>query len=130
MNEVKIPSGTRIKLKRITEEVLPPNFISRLKEFAHGDERIQATFIFAIEPEGAEPQPSLMIAVKSGLFSAKKDEFLQIVDEVQFFLPEDLPLNIYRFGDAEMLTKYCATRVDPVYLRSAAWLQKQRKKYA
>jgi hypothetical protein len=130
MNEVKIHSGTRIKLKRIQEEALPPSFVSRLKEFAHGDDRIQAVFIFAIETEAAPAQPCLSIAVKSGFFAGKNDGFLQIVDEVQLFLPDDLAVKIYRFGESETLTRYCLDRVDPVYLRSAAWLQKQRKKYS
>ena len=130
MNESKIHSGTRIKLKRMPEEHLPASFLSRVREFAHADERILAVFAFLLQPEDAEPQPCLSIAVKSGLFSGKDDGFLQIVDEVQLFLPDDFPVKIYRYGESDTLTAYCASRVEPVYLRSAAWLQKQRKKHA
>lgn len=128
MDEVKIHSGTRVKLKHIEEIVLPQDFILRLKEYAHKDERILAVFFFALQPESQPEQPSMAIAIKSGLFSKGDEVFLQVVDEIQLLLPEDLSLNLYRFGASEFLAKYCLKDLEPVYLRSAGWLDKQKKK--
>ena len=128
MEEVKIRSGTRIKLKRIQDEVLPPDFILKLREFAHKDERIQAVFIFAIQAEEDVEHPSMALAVKAGLFGSRDEIFLRLVDEIQMMLPEGLSLNLYRFGASEQLSRYLANNVEPVYLRSTGWLEKQRKK--
>ncbi len=129
MDEVKIRSGTRVKLKHVDPDDLPTAFLERLRKFAHADERILAVWFFAIQAETKAEQPSVAIAVKSGsLFARKDDAFLQIVDEVQMMLPEDLAVNIYRFGSSELLARYCLENVEPLYLRSSAWLDKQRKK--
>ena len=129
MEEVKIHTGTRIKLKRVDESALPEDFLARLREFAHSDKRILAVFIFALHSEGHEAQTSIALAIKSRLFSAKNEDFLRIVDEVQLLLPEDLAVNLYRYGTSEMLAQYCASTVQPTYLRTASWLKKQKKKY-
>ncbi len=128
MSEVRIHSGTRVKLKHYDEGGLPAEFVGRLREFAHQDDRIQAVFMFEVEPENQPPQPSMAIAVKGGLFQKKDADFLQIVDEIQLMLPATLPLNLYRFGASEFLARYCVGSVEPVYLRDAAWLEKQRKR--
>lgn len=129
MDEVKIHSGTRIKLKHVDPDDLPTEFLERLRNFAHTDERIQAIWFFAIQAETEAEQSSLAIAVRSGSLFAKKDDgFLQIVDEIQMMLPDDLAVNIYRFGASDLLARFCLENVEPLYLRSTAWLEKQRKK--
>ena len=129
MDEVKIHSGTRIRLKKIQEDSLPPGFVERLREYAHKEERILAVFVFAVQAEDQDEQPSMAVAVKSGLFDKKDEGFLQIVSEIQFMLPEDFAVNLYRFGTPEVLATYCVKNVEPLYLRSATWLEKQKKKY-
>ncbi len=128
MDEVRIHSGSRIKLKRVEEGALPQDFLERLREYAHKEERIEAIFMFALQSEGREDQLSMAVAVKTGLFAKPEEVFLQIVDEVQMLLPEELPMNLYRFGASEFLARYCASNLEPVFLRSASWLDKQRKK--
>jgi len=128
VEEIKIHSGSRIKLKRIDEGHLPPDFITRLKEYAHKEERIQAIYVFALQPEAQPEQASMALAIKSGLFAKKDESFLHVVDEIQLMLPEDLPINLYRFGASEFLARYCLKSLEPVYLRSTAWQEKQRKK--
>jgi hypothetical protein len=129
LEEVKIHSGSRIRLKRIHEGSLPEEFVARVREYAHKEERIQAVFVFALQAEGQPEQPSMAIALKTG-FLAKKDEvFLEIVDELQLMLPDDLSVNLYRFGASDFLAGYCVANVEPMYLRTAHWLEKQRKKY-
>jgi hypothetical protein len=129
MDETKIHSGTRIKLKKLPETALPQDFLTPLREFAHGKTVIQAVFLFSLQKENQNPQACMAIALKSGFFSSGNEEFLNIVDEVQLLLPEDLSLNLYRFETSDMLASYCAHSVEPLYLRSSAWLEKQRKKY-
>ena len=129
MEEVKIHSGSRIRLKRIDEGSLPEEFVTRVREYAHKEERILAVYVFALQAEGQPEQPSMAIALRTG-FLAKKDEaFLQIVDELQLMLPDDLSVNLYRFGASDFLASYCVNNVEPLYLRNAAWLEKQRKKH-
>jgi hypothetical protein len=129
MGETRIHSGTRVKLKSIAEGSLPTSFVSRLREFAHADPRIEALFLFAIQPEEREEQICLAVALKKTLFAPRSEEFLQIVDEIQMLLPEDLGINLYRFGTSDLLASYCAHSVEPTYLRNAAWLRKQQSKY-
>jgi hypothetical protein len=129
VEEVKIHSGTRVKLKHISEDALPLDFVRKIKEFSHNDNRIQAVFVFAIEPEDQSEQPSMALAIKSSLFAKTDESFLQIVDEIQMLLPDDLAINLYRFGASDFLARYCVSKLDPIYLRTAAWLDKQRKKY-
>lgn len=130
MEEVKLHTGTRIKLKQYDERQLPAGFLARLREFAHQDTRIQAVYVFAVQPDDQPPQPSMAIALKSGLFDRRDEGFLQIVDEIQLMLPDELSLNLYRFGASDLLARYCVDSVEPVYLRSAAWVDKQRKRLA
>jgi hypothetical protein len=130
VEQVKIHTGTRVKLKHIDEDALPQGFLLKLKEYAHQHTRVQALYVFAIEPEAQVEQPSMAVAVKSGLFGKEEQSFLEVVDEVRLLLPEELSLNLYRFGASETLARYCVDNLEPVYLRSAAWLEKQRKRYA
>jgi hypothetical protein len=129
VEEVRIHSGTRVKLKHVEENALPREFVLRLKEYAHKEERIQAVYFFAIEPGEQPEQPSIAVALRSGFFSKVDDAFLQIVDEIQLMLPEDLSVNLYRFGASDFLASYCTQSLEPIYLRSQAWLIKQSKKY-
>ncbi len=129
MEEVKIHSGTRVKLKRVDEDVLPTEFVSRLKDLAHKDERILALYFFAIQAEEQAEQPSMAIALKAPLFGSSDESFLHVVEEIQMLLPEDLAINLYRFGTSDFLARHCVENLEPVYLRSTSWLDKQRKKY-
>ncbi len=130
MDQTKIHTGTRIKLKKIDETALSEDFLARIRNFAHGDSKIQALFVFSLQQEAEAPQPSMVIAVKSGFFSQGNEEFLNIVEEIQLILPEDLSLNLYRFEASDVVASYCASSVEPLYLRNPTWLEKQRKKYA
>ncbi len=130
MDQTKIHTGTRIKLKKIDETALPEDFLARIREFAHGGSTVQAVFLFSLQQESEVLQPSMVIAIKSGFFSKGNEEFLNIVDEIQLMLPEDLSLNLYRFEASDVVARYCATSVEPLYLRDSTWLEKQRKKYA
>ncbi len=130
MDETKIHTGTRIKLKKIEESAVPEAFSARIRDFAHGEAAILAVFFFSLQQEDQSPQPSMVIAVKSGLFSSGNEKFLNIVDEIQLMLPEDLSLNLYRFEASEIVARYCANSVEPLYLRNTHWLEKQRKKYS
>ncbi len=129
MDEVKIHSGTRVKLKHVDEDSLPLEFITKMKDYAHKDERISAVFFFAIQVGDQDEQPSMAVAIKSGFFKKPDEIFLRVVDEIQMILPDELSINLYRFGAAEMLTKYCLENLEPIYLRSTAWFEKQKKKY-
>lgn len=130
MDQTKIHTGTRIKLKKIDESVLPEDFLARVREFAHGEASIQAVFLFALQQESGIPQPSMVIAIKSGFFSKGNEEFLLIVDEIQLLLPDDVSLNLYRFESSDVVARYCAHSVEPLYVRSTAWLEKQRTAFA
>jgi len=130
MEQTKIHTGTRIKLKKIDESALSEDFLDHIREYAHGGSSIQAVFLFSLQPESEIPQPSMVIAVKSGFFSKGNEEFLNIVEEIQLMLPGDLSLNLYRFEASDVVAGYCTNSVEPLYLRSTAWLDKQRKKYA
>lgn len=130
LDEVKIHTGTRIKLKHVDEGILPGDFLLKLREFAHKDERVLAIFFFALQAGEGSEQPSMAVACKSGLFKRKQEEdFLAVVDEIQLILPEDLAINLYRFGASDFLAKYCVENLEPLYLRTESWLTKQHKKY-
>lgn len=129
MDETKIHTGTRIKLKQISRDEIPAAFVQQITEFAHNESRILAVFLFGLQQGDDEIQPSMVIAIKTGLFSSGHEAFLNIVDEVQLRLPEDLALNLYRFDSSEVLARYCANSVEPLYLRTTGWLDKQKKKY-
>lgn len=130
MEEVKIHSGTRIKLKHVDESELASEFVVRLKEYAEDDARIVAVFFFSVQPEDQHEQPSLAVAIKKSLFGSIEESFLEVVDEIQQLLPDDLPLNLYRFGASEFLAAYCVRDLEPLYVRSPGWLRKQRKRLA
>ncbi len=129
MDETRIHTGTRIKLKKLDEGSIPEQFLTRLREYAHGEPAILAVFIFALQRDDDEPQPAMVIAIKSGLFSKGNETFLNIVDELQLMLPDDLSFNLYRFDTSDVLAAYCVHSVEPAYLRTAAWLEKQRKRH-
>jgi hypothetical protein len=129
VEEVRIHTGSRIRLSQLEEDVLPHEFVARLKEYAHQEEQIQAIFMFTLQTESQTAQASMAVALKTGLFSKKDESFLRVVDEIQLMLPDDLSLNLYRFGASDFLAKYCVHNIEPLYLRTEAWLVKHRKKY-
>ncbi len=128
MDEVKIHTGTQIKLKRVAETDMPSEFLVRLKELAHREEAVQAVYLFAIEQPGEGEQVSLALAVKGGVFRKADEKFLHVVQEIQLILPEDLSVNLYRFEASPPVASYCLKTLEPVYLRSTAWRQAQLKK--
>jgi len=130
VDEVRIHTGSRVRLSKLDEGTLPGEFLTQIREYAHKDEAVQAIFMFSLETEGQSAQPSMAIALKSTLFGKKDESFLGVVDEIQLLLPEDLSLNLYRFGASDFLARYCASELEPIYLRSVAWLDKQKKKYS
>ena len=130
VEEVRIHTGSRVKLKRIDEGGLPRDFVERLREFAHKEERIDAVYAFLLQSEGREEQLSLAVAIRSKLFGKPDEDFLKVVDEIQMLLPEDLAVNLYRFGASDFLARYCTHHVEPLYLRSTTWLEKQRKRFS
>ena len=129
MDEVKIHSGTRVKLKRAADDVLPASFADSLRQSSHADERVQAVFVFSLQVEDGGDHTCLAIALRTGLFSKDDEAFLDVVEHIQSVLPDDLSLNLYRFGASDFLASYCVEHLEPLYLRSAAWLEKQRRKY-
>ncbi|MCP4896725.1 MAG: enhanced serine sensitivity protein SseB [bacterium] len=129
MEQVKIRSGTRVKFKHIHEDGLPPDFLSKLREFSHKNTKIQAVYLFSIQADEQQEQMSMAIAVKKPVLGRGEDDFLRVVDEIQLMLPSDLAVNLYRFGESEALTRYCLKNLEPIYLRSTAWQERQQKKF-
>jgi len=129
MAEVKIRSGTRIKLKKVDEDGIDREFMIQLKETAQQHEMVEAIFLFSMQKDDGPENICLSIAMKKKIFGDSNEEFLAFVDEIQIILPEDLPLNIYRFSSSEFLASFCAHKVEPCHLRSRTWLSKQQKKY-
>lgn len=129
VEEVKIHSGTRVKLKHIDEIHLRQDFLERLRDFAHREEEIEAVYLFAIEAEGEEEHPAMAIATRERWLSRRGEEFLRLVDEVQLLLPEDLALNVYRFDASDVIARYCLNNLEPLYLRSDGWSKRQKKRY-
>ena len=128
MDEVRIHTGTQIKLKRVEEETVPQQFLERLRELAHREEAVQAVYLFAIEIPGKGEQVCLALGFGKSLFRRKDDEFMRVVEEIQLLLPEDLPVNLYRHESSVPVARYCLSEVEPVYLRSAAWRDKMLRK--
>jgi len=129
MSEVKIHSGTRVKLKKVNEDALDVKFLTQLQELAHNTPNVEAVFFFAMQRDEGPENLSLAVAIKKRIFGDGNEEFLQFVDEIQMILPEDLPVNLYRFGSSEFLSSFCAHKIEPCHLRSRSWLEKQKKKY-
>ena len=129
MDEVKIHTGTRVKLKSGADDALPETFAELLRQSSHADERVQAVYLFSLQVEDGGDQTSLAIAIRTGLFGKDDEAFLDVVDHLQTIMPDDLSLNLYRFGASDFLAAYCVEHLEPLYLRSTAWLDKQRRKY-
>ncbi len=128
MHDVKIHSGTRVRLKKVDEAALPVDFQTRLRELAHADERIEAVFLCAIETEEQGEQLSLVVALREGWLARADEAFLQVVEQLRLALPPGLSFNLYRFGSSPELARWCVSSVEPVHLRTTAWLERQRKK--
>ena len=129
MDEVKIHSGTRVKMKKLDEDTLSPDFYTSLREFALKQESVEAVYLFALQPEGQEEQICLALAIRKTFFGKQDEEFLRLVDEVQLLLPSDLSLNLYRFGASDLLARFCLESLEPAYVSGPNWLGKQVKKY-
>ncbi len=127
MDEVKIHTGTRVKLKRLDEATMPQAFLEKLRQLIHKEELIQVVYLFALEAAGEPKQASLAVGLKSGILSRNDHEFRRIVDEIQLLLPPEVALKIYRLDAAPLIAQYCYDTLQPLYLRSAAWLEKQRR---
>ncbi len=129
MSEVKIHSGSRVKLKKVDELALDQEFLNQLRELSHRTQQVEAVFLFAMQREEGAESFCLMIAIKKKIFGDGNEEFLQFVEEIQMILPEDLPVNIYRFGTSDFLSSFCAHKIEPIHLRTRSWLDRQKKKF-
>jgi hypothetical protein len=128
MDEVKIRSGTRVRLSRLEDGDLSDRFAAALQRYAASDERIEAVFGFRLQADDREPQPSLAIAIRGGWRQRKDETFINVVEQLQHEVPEDASLNLYRFGASQLLASFCLEHLDPLYVRSAGWLERQRRK--
>ena len=124
MDEVRIHTGTQIKLKRVDEATVPGEFLERLRELAHREDTVQAVYLFAIEIPGRGEQLSLGLGLSKRLFRRKDEDFMRIVNEIQLILPEDMPVNLYRLESSVPVARYCLGELEPVYLKSASWREK------
>lgn len=127
MDQVKIHTGTRIKLKRLEPGTLPADFEGRLQELLHGAELVQAAFVFVLETPEAPEQASLALGLKGGILSRGDAELRRIVEEIQLLLPPELPLKVFRLDASPVVRRYCLEQLEPLYLRSYAWLAKERR---
>jgi hypothetical protein len=130
MEETRIRSGTRVKLKRVDAENLPRRFLDDLVHLASSDARVVAVFLFALEPEGLPAQLSLALALKSRAFGKKDEDFLRLVEDIRGILPEDLGVNLYRYGSTEQLASFCAHSLEPLYVAHPQWIAGQRARLA
>lgn len=130
MDEVRLHTGTRVRLSLLAADDLPGDFAERLRRFAAAEEGVEAVFAFRLQAEDREPQPSLAIAIRSAWLGRPDEAFIEIVERLQDHLPEDASLNLYRFGASDLLARYCVERIEPLFLRSPAWLDRQRRRYA
>lgn len=130
MDEVRLHTGTRVRLSALEPDDLPADFTDRLQRFAAADEHIEAVFGFRLQADDREPQASLAIAIRGTWLGRPDETFIGVVERLQHHLPEDASLNLYRFGASDFLARYCVERVEPVFLRNPSWLDRQRRKYA
>jgi len=128
--EVQIHTGTQVKLKLLEKDQIPATFLRQLQELGHRERQVEAVYVFGIQPENEEERIALVLAIRGGLFSNRSEEFLRLVEEIQISLPPDLPINVYRFGSSHLVAAFCLQTLEPVYLRSADWVRKQRKRFA
>lgn len=127
MDEVRIHTGTRVKLKRLDDSALPPGFREQLRRLAEASEVVQAAYLFALQPAGQAEEISLAVGVKGGLLARSDRQLQRIVDEIQRFLPEGLALKVYRLDTSPLIAHYCYDSLEPLYLRNPAWLERQRR---
>jgi len=128
--EIRIHSGTQIKLRRLEVEEIPSDFLQRLMELAHRQRQVEAVYLFGMQPKDDQERIALVLALRGGIFSNKSEDFLRLVEEIQTFLPADLSINVYRFGSSQLIAGYCLQTLEPVYLRSADWVKKQLRRFA
>ncbi len=130
VDEVKLHTGTRVRLSTLETDDLPVDFAERVRRFAATDEDVEAVFVFRLQADDREPQPSVAIAIRGAWLGRPDEAFLGVVERLQQHLPEDASLNLYRFGASELLARFCLERVEPLFLRNPSWLDRQRRKYA
>jgi len=129
VDEVRIHRGTHVKLKKVDEDALPADFLAKLRELAHREERVQAVYLFALEnADTGEEQVCLALGMSRPLLGRRDDEFLRVVEEIQIILPAELPVNLYRLDASPQVARFCLESLEPVYLRTAAWREKQLKR--
>ena len=128
VDEVKIRSGTRVRLSRLEDGDLSDDFADALGRYVASDARIEAVFGFRLQAEDRDPQPSLAIAIRGGWRQRKDETFIEVVEQLQHEVPEDASLNLYRFGASELLARFCLEHVEPLHVRNPAWLDRQRRK--
>jgi len=97
VDEIRIHSGTEVKLRRLETDEVPGTFLERVTELAERHRQVEAIYIFGLQPENDEERIALVLALRGGLFSNKPEDFLRLVDEIQVFLPPELSINVYRF---------------------------------
>lgn len=127
MDEIRIHTGTRVKLKRLAESALPAGFLDKLQQLIHHEKLVQVVYLFALEAAGEPEQASLAIGLKSKLLVRSDNELRRLVDEIQLLLPDDVGLKVYRLDASPLIAQYCYDNLQPLYLRSASWLEKQRR---
>ena len=130
VDEIRIHSGTQIRLRRLEPDEVPGTFLRQLEELARRQRQVEAIYVFGMQPEDDEERIALVLALRGGMFSNRSEEFLRLVDEIEGFLPDDLSINVYRFGSSQLIAGYCLQTLDPVYLRSPDWVERQARRFA
>jgi len=130
MDEIRIHSGTQVKLRRLEDGEVPGAFLRELEDLASRERQIEAVYLFGMQPENEEERLALVLALRGGIFSNKSEEFLRLVHEVEAILPSELSINLYRFGSSQLIAGYCLQTLDPVFLRSPDWVEKQARRFA
>jgi len=130
VDEIKLHTGTRVRLSVLESDDLPAGFTDRLQRFAAADDHVEAIFGFRLQADDREAQPSLAIAIRAAWLGRPDEAFIGVVERLQHHLPEDASLNLYRFGASDFLARYCVERIEPLFLRNPSWLDRQRRKYA
>jgi len=129
VDEIRIHSGTQVRLRGLRDDELPASFLQNLQELARRERQVEAVYLFGMQPEDEEERVALVLALRGGLFSNKSEEFLRLVDTIGQLLPSDLSINVYRFGASQLIAGYCLQTLDPVFLRSPDWVEKQRRRF-
>lgn len=129
VDEIRIHSGTQVRLRGLRDDELPASFLQNLQELARRERQVEAVYLFGMQPEDEEERVAMVLALRGGIFSNKSEEFLRLVNTIGQLLPSDLSINVYRFGASQLIAGYCLQTLDPVFLRSPNWVEKQRRRF-